>query len=167
MRNMFSIIFALLAFSVLVSGVVLGNPLLWDPSISFLRLEPLQYFSIVTAEVCALVVGVAILTHAHRLAWRKSVLATLVALTASYLIGVLIWVAAFQSGVLRFTASSLAGLAVFVLPEIIGILIGSAIIERLLKTQRKVALTTMTAAVITSLTISVLLGVLHAMLRLS
>jgi len=166
MRHLFFIVFSLLAFSIFVGGV-LANPIPWDPLDSFLHLEPVQYFSIVTAEFCALVVGTAILTHAQQLTWRKPALTMLVALTVSYLLGVVIWITAFQSGILPFNTTNPASLAVFVLPEIIGILIGTVIIEKLQKIEWKAALITMTAAMVTSLVISVLLGVVHLTLQLS
>jgi uncharacterized membrane protein YfcA len=84
-----------------------------------------------------------------------------IALTVSYLLGVVIWITAFQLDSLPFNITNPTTLAVFVLPEIIGILIGTVIIEKLQKTEWKVALITMTAAMVTSLVISVLLDVIH------
>ena len=166
MRHISLIVFSLLAFSMFV-GVVLANPIPWDPLDSFLHLEPEQYFSIVTAEFCALVVGTAILTHTQQLAWRKPAVTMLIALVASYLLGVVIWMSAFQSGIIPLSPSNPASLAVFVLPEIIGILIGTVIIEKLQKIEWKVALVTMTVAMVTSLVISVVMGVVHLILQLS
>jgi len=139
-------------------GVVFGNPIPWDPVESFLHLDPIQYFSIIVSEFCGLVVGIAILVHLHQAQWQKATLTMLIALTASYTLAITLWILAFQTGILTPNYSNPQTTAILLLPEIIGTLLGTVIIQKLQKTNWKTAITTMTAAMLTSLLISILLA---------
>jgi len=165
MRPASFVMLAFLSFCLLV-GVVSSNPIPWNPLDSFLHLEPIQYFSIVTAEFCALVVGTAILTHKQQATWWKASLTMLVALTVSYLLGIVIWVASFQSGLLAFSFPNPTSLAFLLMPEIIGILLGILIIGKLGKTKWTTALIAMTAAMTTSLMIGLFLAIIHLTFQL-
>lgn len=165
MRPRSFVILAFLSFCALV-GIAFGNPIPWSPLDSFLHLDPIQYFSIVTAEFCALVVGTAILTHTQQATWWKAALTMLVAITVSYLLGIVIWIASFQSGLLTLSFPNPTSLAFLLMPEIIGILLGIVIIGKLAKTTWTTALTTMTAAMTTSLTIGILLAVIYLRFQL-
>ena len=160
MRLPFFVILAFLFFYSFV-GIVFANPIPWDPMDSFLHLEPLQYFSIVVAEFCALVVGTAVLSYNHQTLRKKAALTMLIALTVSYLLGLAVWIIAFQSGIFLFNISNLVSLTVLLLPEIIGILIGTAIIKKLYETTWKISLITMATAMVTSLAIGILLAAIR------
>jgi len=82
----------------------------------------------------------------------------LIALTASYTLAITLWILAFQTGILTPNYSNPQTTAILLLPEIIGTLLGTVIIQKLQKTNWKTAITTMTAAMLTSLLISILLA---------
>lgn len=160
MRPQSFIILAISGFYAFV-GIVFANPIPWNPLDSFFHLEPIQYFSIVTAEFCALVVGTAIISHNRQAPWQKAALTMLIALIVSYSLGLALWTTTFQSGILPFNISNPLSLTVLLLPEIIGISIGTVIIEKLQKTTWKIAVIAMAAAMTTSLVIGILLAAIH------
>ncbi len=165
MRPRSLVALASLSFFALV-GIAYCNPIPWNPLDSFLNLDPIQYFSIVTAEFCALVVGTAILTHRQQASWWKAALIMLVAIALSYMLGIIIWIASFHSGFFTLSFPNPTSLAFLLMPEIIGILLGIVIIGKLAKTTWTTALTAMTAAMTTSLTIGVLLAVIYLRFQL-
>jgi hypothetical protein len=142
-------LFTVLAFVSFFSivGVVFGNPIPWDPGSSLLNLDPIQYFFIVIAEFCSLVVGTSILVHKCKAQWHRAAITTLVALIASFAIGIIIW-----------TNLNPANLVVLLMPEFTGVAVGTLIIQKAIKTIWKTAFITMTAAMLTSFLFSILIA---------
>lgn len=138
-----------LAFLSILSfvGVVLGNPIPWDPGNSLFNLDPLQYFFIVIAEFCSLVVGTSILVHKCKAQWHMAAMTMLIALIVSFAIGIIVW-----------TNLNPASLVILLLPEFIGVAVGTVIIQKFLKTIWKIAFITMTTAMLTSFLFSILIA---------
>jgi len=145
-------------------GVALANPIPSDP---FLSLGPLQYFQIVVAEFCALVVGTALLVYKNEARWQKAGATLATALIISYVLGILVWTLGYQMGVLGYYAGDLGflGLTILVLPEFIGTVVGAVIIHAIQRVQWKTALIVMVVAMLTSVAIGFLFAYLNFSLR--
>ena len=157
--------FILFSFFVLCSfmSVAYANPIPFDPWTSWLRLDLIVYVSIIIAEFCGLIVGTAILTHYKKARWQKASIIILIALLVSYALGIILWSSSYQAGIITYDFTPL-GVIMLWLPEFVGTAIGSIIIKRLQKTTWKMAIITMSAAMIASLLISLLLGYIRLIL---
>jgi len=142
---------------------VSANPLPMD---SLWEGKPIQYVSIVVAELCGLLAGTGILTYDREVRWQKAATTVLIALVISYAIGVTIWTLGRAVGILiynpinpffNFSPHPL-GPVVLLLPEFIGIIIGAILIHAKQKTSWKTALITMTAAMLTSFLVGILIA---------
>jgi len=157
------LLLAALAFLSICSFVnaVLANPIPWDydPWDSLRNGNPAEYFSIITAEFCGLVVGTAILTYNRQTQWQKATVTVLIALITSYIIGITIWTLGYRTGILVYNPVNPhpSSLIILLLPEFIGTIIGSIIIRTGQKVEWKTALITMTAAMLTSFLVGILL----------
>lgn len=160
------LLFAAIAFLSIcgVVGVALANPIPSDP---FLSLEPLQYFQIVVAEFCAFVVGTALLVYRNEARWQKAGATLAAALIISYAIGILVWTLGYRMGVLGYYAGDLGflSLTILVLPEFIGVVVGTVIIHAIQRVQWKTALIVMVVAMLTSVAIGFLFAYLNFSLR--
>jgi hypothetical protein len=144
-------------------GVVFADPLPWD---SLWEGKPIQYFSIIAAEFYGLLLGAVILTQYHQIRWQKATITMSIALIISYVIGITIWTLGYQAGILIynpvnpfFNASTHPlGTTILLLPEFIGIIIGTIIIHANQKVEWKTAFITMTAAMLTSLLVGILIA---------
>jgi len=141
-------------------GVAFANPIPWDPWNSFLNLELIQYFSIITAEFCSLVVGTAILVYNNETRWQKAALPMLVALITSYAFGISVWTLGYRTGILVYNVAnpSPLGTIILLLPEFIGTIVGAIIIHATQKVEWKTALIAMTAAMLVSFIVGILLA---------
>jgi len=148
-------------------GIVFANPIPWDPLGSFFGLDPLQYFQIVVAEFCALVVGTTILIHGNEMRWQRAGALLGVALIVSYVLGILVWTLGYRMGVLVYYPSdpSFVGLMVLVVPEFIGTVVGTVMIRVVQKVQWIKALIVMTGAMLTSLVLGFVFAYLNLHLR--
>jgi hypothetical protein len=146
-------------------SVVFANPIPWDPLGEVLGLDPVQYFQIVVAEFCALVVGTAMLVHWGGVRWQRAAGLLSVVLVVSYVLGILVWTFGYRTGVFAFYPSDpgFLGLMVLLFPEFIGALVGTVMIRVAQKTQWTRALIVMTSAMLTSL----VLGIVFAYLNLA
>jgi len=135
-----------------------GNPIPWDPWEYFWNLELIQYFSIIISQFCGLVVGTAILKSKHQDRWLKGALTMLIALMASYILGIVTWTLAYRAGILTYDYSNPITILVLLLPEVIGTILGAVIIHIIRKTHWKTALIAMVAAMVTSFLVNLLLG---------
>jgi len=154
-------LFTVLAFVSVFSivGVVFGNPIPWDPWNSLLNLDPLQYFYIIIAEFCSLIVGTSILVHNHQTQLYKAASTMLIALIVSFALGIAIWTLGYLVlGIHNQTNPDLLGSIILLLPEFIGIVVGSVIIQKLLRASWKTAFITMTTAMLTSFLFSILMA---------
>ncbi len=128
--------------------------------------KPIQYLSVIAAELCGLLAGVAILVHNPQNRWQKATVTVSVVLIVSYAIGVVIWTAGYLSGILiynplnPFFNASPHPLAstILLLPEFIGTAVGTVIIHKLQETRWKTAFITMAAAMLTSLAVGMLIA---------
>lgn len=162
MKRLLTIAFSL--FIILgLADVVFGNPIPWDPLESFFHLDPVQYLSIIIAEFCGVVVGTVILKRMHKARWQEAAIVMLIASAASYLLGILIWIAAFQISIQVYDFDYTSGLVILLIPEVVGTILGTVIIQRLLRTNWKTALVAMTAAMFTSLAVGAVLAALVAL----
>jgi hypothetical protein len=148
-------------------SVVFANPIPWDPLGEVLGLNPLQYFQIVVAEFCALVVGAAILVHWGGVRWQRAVVLLSVVLVVSYVLGILVWTLGYRMGVFVFYPSdpSFSGLMVLVFPEFVGTAVGTVMIRIAQKTQWVRAFMAMISAMLTSLMLSIVFACLNMALR--
>lgn len=163
------LLLALIGF-LLVCGfvrVALANPIPWDPLGSFFGLDPLQYFQIIVAEFCALVVGTAMLVHWREVKWQRAAALLGVALVVSYVLGILVWTLGYRMGVLAFYPSdpSFFGLMVLLFPEFFGTTVGTVMIRVVQKVRWVRALVVMTAAMLTSLVLGFVFAYLNLALR--
>jgi len=149
-------------------GIVFANPIPGDPLGSFFGLDPLQYFQIVVAEFCALVVGTTILIYGNEMKWQRAGALLGVALIVSYVLGILVWTLGYRMGVLVYYPSdpSFLGLMVLVLPEFIGTAVGTVIIHVVRRVRWMKALIVMTGAMLTSLALGLLFVFVSFQLRL-
>lgn len=141
-------------------GIAFGNPIPWDPWESFWNLEPVQYFSIIISQFCGLVVGTVILKSKHQSRWLEGAFTILVALTASYILGIATWTLAYRAGLLTYDSSNPITILILLLSEVIGTILGAVIIHIIQKTHWKTALITMIAAMVASFLINLLLGII-------
>jgi len=81
-------------------NVAFANPIPWEPPWEG---NVVQYFSIIAAEFCGLIVGTAVLTYNRQTRWRKSMVIVLAALTVSYAIGITIWAVGYMAGIPIFS----------------------------------------------------------------
>lgn len=164
------LLLTVLAFLSICSFVnaVLANPIPWefDPWESLSNRNPAEYFSIITAEFCGLVVGTAILTYNRQTQWQKATITVLIALITSYIIGITVWTLGYRTGILIYNPmnSHPSSLIVLLLPEFIGAIIGTIIIRANQKVEWKIALITMTTAMLTSFLIGILLANIYLQL---
>ena len=144
-------------------GIVFANPIPWDPLGSFFGLDPLQYFQIVVAEFCALVVGTTMLVHGNEVRWQRAAALLGAALVVSYVLGILVWTLGYRMGVFTYYPSDprFLGLMVLVLPEFIGTVVGTVIIHVVHKVQWIRALIVMTSAMLTSLVLGFVFAYLN------
>jgi uncharacterized membrane protein YbjE (DUF340 family) len=148
-------------------GVAFANPIPVDPLGWFFGLDPLQYFQIVVAEFCALVVGTAMLVHWREMKWQKATALLGVALAVSYVLGIFVWTVGYRMGVLAFSPSdpSFSGLMYLLFPEFIGTTIGTVMIRLTQKILWVRALIVMTCAMLTSLVLGIVFAYLNLALR--
>jgi len=146
-------------------SVAFANPIPWDPLGEVLGLDPLQYFQIVVAEFCALVVGTTMLVHWGGAKWQRAALLLSVVLVVSYVLGILVWTLGYRMGVFTYYPSdpSFLGLMVLVFPEFIGTAVGTVMIRVAQKMLWVRSLIVMTSAMLTSL----VLGIVFAYLNLA
>lgn len=164
-RLLFAAIAVLFVFGLV--GVVLANPVPWDPWDSFFGWEPLQYFQVVVAEFCALVVGTGLLVYKNEAGWQKAGATLAFALIISYVLGILVWTLGYRMGVLGDFAGNLGflGLMILVLPEFIGTIVGTIIIHVVQRVHWKTAFIVMAVAMLTSIVIGLLFAYLNFSLR--
>jgi hypothetical protein len=150
-------------------SVAFANPIPWDPLGEFFGLDPLQYFQIVVAEFCALVVGTAMLVHWGGARWQRAAVLLSVVLTVSYVLGILVWTLGYRMGVFVYYPSdpSFLGLMVLVFPEFIGTVVGTVMIRVVQKVQWIKALIVMIGAMLTSLVLGFVFAYLNLHLRLA
>lgn len=148
-------------------GVAFANPIPWDPWNSFLNLGPMQYFLIITAEFCSLVVGTAILVYNDEIRCQKAAITMLIALITSYALGISVWTLGYRTGILvnNVANPSPLGTIVLLLPEFIGTIVGAIIIHATQKVKWKTALIAMTAAMLVSFLVGILLAYITFSLR--
>jgi len=148
-------------------NVAFANPIPWDPLGSFFGLDPLQYFQIVMAEFCALVIGTAMLVHWGEAKWQRAAALLGVALVVSYVLGILVWTLGYRMGVLTYSPSSasLDGLMILVMPEFIGTVVGTVMIRVVQKMLWVRALIVMTSTMLTSLVLGFVFAYLNLALR--
>ncbi len=159
-------LFATIAF-LSICGLVdiaFANPIPSDP---FFSLEPLQYFQIVVAEFCALMVGTALLVCKNEVKWQKAGATIATALIISYVLGILVWTLGYQMSILGHYAGDLGflGLTILVLPEFIGTVVGTIIIHAIQRVQWKTAFIVMALAMLTSVAVGFLFAYLNFSLR--
>lgn len=163
MTKLFKLLFlttctVLLAFSFV--DIVFANPIPFEPMGS-----PLQYASIVLAEVCGLFVGTAVIIQSGQTDWRRGASIMSVCLIVSYAIGIVIWSFGYMTGILVYNSinpffnysSHPLGIAVLLLPEFVGTIIGTVLIHLNLKIEWKKALAAMVVAMLTSFLIGLLI----------
>jgi hypothetical protein len=148
-------------------SVAFANPIPWDPLGEVLGLDPLQYFQVIVAEFCALVVGTAMLVHWGEVRWQRAAVLLSVALVVSYVLGILVWTLGYRIGVFAFYPSdpSFLGLMILVFPEFIGTAVGTVTIRIAQKTQWVKALVVMTSAMLTSLVLGIVFAYLNQALQ--
>lgn len=148
-------------------SVAFANPIPWDPLGSFFGLDPLQYFQIVVAEFCALVVGTAILVHWGEVRWQRAAALLGVALVVSYVLGIFVWTLGYRMGVFAYYPSDpgFEGLMVLLFPEFIGTIVGTVVIRVAQKMLWVRALIVMTGAMLTSLVLGFVFAYLNLALR--
>ncbi len=157
-------LFALLVLTFAWSfvGAVFGNPVPLNPP---WVLGFAQIFLIVSAEFCGILAGVAILVRNPQTRWYKSTLTVAIALFISYGIGMVVWTLGYLTGILVYDPINMRsllfipqihplGLVVLLLPEIIGVAVGTIVIQILQKTGWKTAFIAMTAAMLASFLLS-------------
>lgn len=148
-------------------SVAFANPIPWDPLGSFFGLDPLQYFQIVVAEFCALVVGTAVLVHWGEVRWQRAAALLGVALVVSYVLGILVWTLGYRMGVFAYVPSDpgFFGLMVLLFPEFLGTIVGTVVIRVAQKMLWVRALIVMTSAMLTSLVLGIVFAYLNLQLR--
>jgi hypothetical protein len=147
----------------MVVGVAFCNPIPWD---SLWEGKPIQYLSVIAAEICGLLAGVATLAQIPQTRWSKATIAVSIAQTVSYTIGLFIWTLGYLAGILiynpinPFFNVSLhpLGLAVLLLPEFIGTALGTIIIKKLIGTSWRTALIAMIDAMLVSFLVGMLIA---------
>jgi uncharacterized membrane protein YbjE (DUF340 family) len=148
-------------------NVAFANPIPWDPLGSFFGLDPLQYFQIIVAEFCALVVGTAMLVHWREMKWQRAAALLGVPLVVSYFLGILVWTLGYRTGVFTYNPSdpSFLGLMFLLVPEFIGTTVGTVMIRVTQKLLWVRALIVMTSAMLTSLVLGIVFAYLNLALR--
>jgi len=150
-------------FALSFVGVVSGNPIPWQPPWEG---NPIEYFSIIATEFCGLLAGVAVLVHNPQTQWQKATVTVSIALIISYAYGLIIWTLGYSAGFFMYSSispffvffTSPLGLVVFLLPEFIGTASGTIVIQRLQKINWKAAFKAMTAAMLTSFLLGMLIA---------
>ena len=145
-------------------GVVSGNPIPWEPPWEG---SLIQYFSIIAAEFCGLLAGVAVLVRNPQIRWQKATITVSTALIISYAYGLIIWTLGYSAGFFMYNSispffiffTSPLGLIVLLLPEFIGTASGTVVIQRLQKINWKTAFKAMTAAMLTSFLLGWLIAI--------
>jgi hypothetical protein len=163
------LLLALIGFTLFLGFVnaASANPIPWDPLGSFFGLDPLQYFQIVVAEFCALVVGTALLVRWREMKWQRAAALLGVALLVSYFLGILVWTVGYRTGALAFNPSdpSFLGLMTLLFPEFIGTVVGTVMFRVVQKMVWIRALVVMSAAMLTSLMLGIMFAYLSMVLR--
>lgn len=148
------VIFSFLAFMSFV-GVAFADPLPWD---TLWEGKPIQYLSIIAAELCGIFAGTIILIDKGQVQWHKATIIVSIASVISYAIGIVIWTIGHEAGIVIynpinpfFNAMTYPlGPIILLLPEFIGTFLGAIIIRLNQKVSWKLALLTMAVAMFIS-----------------
>jgi uncharacterized membrane protein YfcA len=90
----------------------------------------------------------------------RAALTMLVALAASYILGIVTWTLAYRIGILTYDYSNPPTILILLLSEVIGTILGTAIIHEIQKTRWKTAIAAMAAAMVTSFLVNLFLGII-------
>jgi hypothetical protein len=127
--------------------------------------------SIIISELCGLLLGTVVLVHHTQLRSKDATVAVFIALTVSYVIGLVIWTVGFLEGILIANPVSnpvnpfplfnptqhLLGLTVLLLPEFLGTLLGAIIIRVRLRVGWRRALASMAIAMLTAFLVNIVI----------
>jgi hypothetical protein len=148
-----------------LTSTAYADPLPWNQSEG----KPIQYLSIIVAELCGLAAGTAVLKSKTQIRWPKTTTIILIALVVSYAIGLSIWTLGSLTGILIYNPinpffnayQNPLGPIILLLPEFIGTVIGTAIIRLTLKVSWKLALATMAVAMLVSFLVGTAIAAIY------
>lgn len=143
--------------------VVVANPVPWNPWDSFLNLDIEQYLLIIISILCGTLVGTIFLIRRQAARPLKALVVVLTAAVISYVVGVVILTLCIIIG---FTGINIGrpnplGIIILFLTELLGTILGTLIIWKLLSISLKSSFLAMAATTLTSFLVSIIIATIY------